>query len=230
MKKTVILLISMISIFTTLAQETTTDKNPRNNIRQGFGTHNSFDLGLGFVNPNFRTDGSAYYFEDWNTEGVIYTKENGNFKTKNININLYNNTLDALYDENSVYTFDGDNLLKIEINGKVFRLMNMDGELKMFELFYRGPFSVYRHYDVLYSEASINPMHARSSNKYIKKEKYYLYSNRELTKIKMSKKGFSKLFQSDKISQSTINEYIEKSKLSLKDDEDLIKALKFVSR
>lgn len=230
MKKIIVLLLHIIFILPSLAQETTTDKNPRNNIRQGFGTHNSFDLGLGFVNPNFRTDGSAYYFEDWDTEGVIYTKENGNFKIKNVNINLYNNTLDALYDENSVFTFDSKNLMKIVINKKSFRIFEIDGELQVFEQIFRDGFSVYKHYDVLYSEASVNPMHARSTNKYIKKEKYYLYNNRELTKIKMSKKAFSKLLQSDKVSQQSILEYIEKSKLSLKKENDLIKVLNFVTR
>lgn len=230
MKKAVTLILCLICILPSLAQETTTDKNPRNNIRQGFGTHNSFDLGLGFVNPNFRTDGSAYYFEDWDTEGVIYTKENGSFKIKNVNINLYNNTLDALYDENSVYTFDSKNLMKIVVNKKSFRIMEIDGELKIFEQIFRKGFSVYKHYSVLYSEASINPMHARSSNKYIKKAKYFVYNDGELTTIKLSKKAFSKSFQSDKLSQKSITEYIEKSKLSLKKEDDLIKVLNFLAR
>jgi hypothetical protein len=73
-------------------------------------------------------------------------------------------------------------------------------------------------------------MHNRASNKYIKKAKYYLYSERELTKMKLSKKSFSKAFQSDNASQKSILEYIEKSRLSLKKEADLIKALNFVSR
>jgi len=230
MKKATFLLLSILCILPSFAQETKTEKNPRNNIRQGFGTHNSFDLGLGFVNPDFKTDGSAYYFEDWDTEGVIFTKQNGSFKIKNVNINLYNNTLDALYDENSVYTFDSDNLMKIEINDKVFRVFTIDGELKIFELFFNEKLSVYREYDVIYSEGSINPMHARSANKYIKKEKYYLYSNGELTRMKTSKKAFSKVVQSDALNQKAITEYISKNRLSLNDETDLLQVLNFVSK
>ena len=229
-KKAVVLLLLMTSIFPSLAQESVTEKNPRNNIRQGFGTQNSFDLGAGFINPRFKTDGSAYYFEDWDTEGIIYTKDKGSFKIKKVNINLYDSTLEAIYDENSVFTFDSDNIMKIKINNKVFRIFKIDEELKIFEQVFKNTFSVYKYYDVLYSEASINPMHNRASNKYIKKAKYYLYSERELTKMKLSKKSFSKAFQSDNASQKSILEYIEKSRLSLKKEADLIKALNFVSR
>ncbi|MFC4636048.1 hypothetical protein ACFO3O_19215 [Dokdonia ponticola] len=230
MKKATILLVYILCILPSFGQETKTEKNPRNNIRQGFGTHNSFDLGLGFVNPDFKTDGSAYYFEDWETEGVIFTKQNGSFKIKNVNINLYKNTLDALYDENSVYTFDSDNLLKIEINDKIFRVFTIDGEKKIFELFFNEALSVYREYSVLYSEASINPMHARSVNKYIKKEKYYLYTDGELTRMKTSKKAFAKLVQSDDLSQKAIVDYISKNRLSLNDETDLLQVLNFVNK
>lgn len=230
MKKAFILLLQLVFVLPLVAQETTTDKNPRNNIRQGFGTHNSFDLGLGFVNPDFKTDGSAYYFDNWDTEGIIFTKENGSFKIKNVNVNLYNNTLDAVYDENSVYTFDSKNLMKIVINDKVFRIIDMDGELKIFELIFRNDFSVYKHYDVLYSEGSINPMHARSTNKYIKKEKYYLYRNRELSKMKLSKKAFSKMLETDKVDQQAILAYMDKGKISLKEEEDLLKVFNFMTR
>ena len=230
MKKIVILLILITSILPSFAQESIDEKNPSNNLRQGFGTHSSFDMGSGFVNPRFKTDGSAYYFDDWNTEGIIYTKDKGSFKIKKVNINLYDSTLEAIYDENSVFTFDSDNLIKIIINNKAFRIFKIDEELKIFEQIFKDTFSVYKYYNVLYSEASINPMHNRAANKYIKKEKYYLYSESELTKMKLSKKSFSKLLQSDKVSQKSILEYIEKSKLSLKNEAGLIKALNFITR
>ncbi len=229
-KKAVIILILITSIFPSFAQESTNEKNPRNNIRQGFGDHNSFDLGAGFINPRFKTDGSAYYFDNWDTEGIIYTKDNGSFKIKKVNINLYDNTLEAIYDENSVFTFDSKNLMKIVINKKAFRLFEIDGKIKIFEQIFRNNFSVYKEYDVLFSEASVNPMHNRSSNRYIKKAKYYLYREKALTKIKLSKKSFSKLLQSDKVSQQSISEYIEKSKLSIKNETDLIQVLNFISR
>ena len=70
----------------------------------------------------------------------------------------------------------------------------------------------------------------RKDNEYINKEKYYLYDAGSLTKIKLSNKYFSKLFQSETISQEFIMEFIKKNKLSLKKEADLIKVLNFVSQ
>jgi len=168
MKKIVILLIHLLFIISSFAQETVSNKKSNNNVtRQGFGTHVGFDTGIGFVNPRIDTDGSAYYFDDWNTEGVVYTKENGSFKIRKVNINLYDNKFEAIYDENSVFTFDSENIIKIEINNKVFRIFKIDEELKIFELVFNDTFSVYKYYSVLYSEASVNPMLNRKNNKYI---------------------------------------------------------------
>ena len=69
----------------------------------------------------------------------------------------------------------------------------------------------------------------RKVNKYIQKAEYYLYSENKLTKIKLSKNSFSKLFQSDKISQQSIYKFIKENKLSLSKETDLIKVLNFVN-
>jgi hypothetical protein len=69
----------------------------------------------------------------------------------------------------------------------------------------------------------------RKVNKYIQKAEYYLYSENKLTKIKLSKNSFSKLFQSDKISQQSIYNFIKENRLSLSEETDLIKVLNFVN-
>ena len=231
MKRIGILLLQIMFIVPSLAQETVTPKKSNNNVtRQGFGTHVGFDTGIGFVNPRVATDGSAYYFEDWNTEGIVYTKKNGSFRIEKVNINLYDNNLEAIYDENSIFTFDSDNIIKIQINSKIFRPLIVDDELKIFEIVFNDTFSVYKHYSVLYSEASVNPMHNRKTNKYIKKAKYYLFQDDKLTPMKLSKKAFSKLFQSEEVTQESILKYIKKSKLSLRKEADLIKVLNFVEK
>jgi hypothetical protein len=81
-----------------------------------------------------------------------------------------------------------------------------------------------------YAKGTANPMLSRKTNKFIKKAKYYLYVDSELTLIKLSKKPFSKLFQSDKVSQESILEYIKQNKLSLSKEEDLIQALNIVNK
>jgi len=230
MKKIIILLIQIIFILPSLAQEEASEINSINNTRQGFGRHEAFDMGVGYVNPKTKTEGSAYYFDDWNTEGIIYIKDKGRYKIKKVNLNLYNNKLEAIYDENSVFTFNSENLIKIIIDNKVFRIFKIDKELKIFELFFNDKISIYRYYSVLYSKGSKNPMHNRKTNKYIKKTKYYLYREGNLTKMKLSKNSFSKLFQSDKVSQQTIVKYIDNYELTLNKETDLIKVLNFVTK
>lgn len=230
MRKIAVLFLTVISVLPCIAQETTTNTNPRNNMRQGFGNHANYDLGLGFVNPNFQTDGSAYFFENWDTEGMIYTKSNGSFKIEKVNLNIYDNKLEALYDDTSVFTFDSKNLTKIIINGKVFRVFDTDGKFEIYELIHNQKPSVYKFNSVLYSEAAVNPMLNRKTNKYIKQDKYYLYRDGELTQMRLSKKAFSKLLESDDVSQKAILDYIKKARLSLKNEEDLIKVFNFMSR
>jgi len=229
MKKLVVFLAQILFVLPMLAQDDGSP-NPIKVTRQGFGSHDGIDISLGFINAKLRTEGSAYYFDNWNTEGVIYIIDKGRVKIKKVNINLFDSKLEAIYDENSVFTFNSDNLIKIVINDKVFRTFEINKELKIFEQIYNDGFSVYRYYSVIYSQGSKNPMLNRKTNKYINKAKYYLYRDGELTMMKLSKKSFSKLFQSDEVSQESIFEYIKKSKLSLNKEDELIKILKFVNK
>jgi uncharacterized protein YdeI (BOF family) len=231
MKKKIILLVQILCIFSSFAQEKENDINPNLNVtRQGFGEQAFLNMGVGFVNAKIKTEGSAYYFDNWNTEGLIYTKDNKRYKIKKVNINLYDNTLEAIYDEGYVFTFNTSNLVKIVINKKIFRVLTLDDELNIFELFFNNRLSIYRYNSVSYYKNSQNPMVNRKVNEYISKEKYYLYDKGRLTKIKLSNKYFSKLFQSETISQEFILDFIKKNKLSLKKEADLIKVLNFVSQ
>jgi hypothetical protein len=231
MNKKIILLLQILCVFSSFAQEKESENKSNLNVtRQGFGDHAFLNMGLGFVNKKAKTEGSAYYFDNWNTEGLIYTKENKRYKIKKVNINLYDNTLEAIYDEGSVFTFGTNNLVKIVINKKVFRVLTIDNKLSIFELFFNNRLSIYRYNSVSYYKNSPNPMVNRSANKYIKKEKYYLCDKGRLTKIKLSNKFFSKFFKSEIISQESILKFIKKNKLSLKKDSDLIKVLNFVSK
>ena len=179
MKKKILFALCLLTLTSSFSQDRGGGSNSNlNTSRQGFGEQSFFDMGLGFVNQKAKTEGSAYYFDNWETEGIIYTSKKQRFKIKNVNINLFYNTLDALYDGNSVYTFNSENLVKIVINGKDFRVFKVDNEVKILESFFRGKYSVYRYNSVLYRDSSPNPMINRKTNKYVKKSRYYLYIER----------------------------------------------------
>ena len=229
MKKAIVLLILILTVVPVFAQED--DTNPINTTRQGFGQFEGINMSLGFVNAKRITEGSAYYFDNWNTKGTIYLKEEGRVKLEKVNINLYDNKLEAIYDDNNVFTFDSDNLVKIVINDKVFRTFEINNELKILELVFNEQFSIYRYYSVDYRQGHANPMLSRKTNKYIKKAKYYLYGdNGELAWLKTSKKHLANLLQSDKVSEDSILEFIKDNKLSLNDETDLIKVFEFVNK
>lgn len=230
MKKLACLFVIILSITPIYSQNVDQEKTNIKTTRQGFGKFSGIDMSLGFVNARMKTEGSAYYFDNWNTEGLIYIKDKGRVKIKQVNVNLYDNTLEALYDDNNVFTFDSNNLVKIIINDKVFRTFKVDKKVKIFELFFNKNVSIYKYNDVSYSRGSANPMLSRKSNKYIRNEKYYLFKDGELTKIKLTKKSVSNLLQSDKISQESIFEFIKNNKLSLGDETDFMKVLQFVSK
>ena len=230
MNKNIIVLFQFCCIFSSLAQDRGSEENSNLNItRQGFGVHAFLNMGTGFVNQKRETKGSYYFFDTWDTEGLIYTKDNKRYKVKKVNINMYDNTLDAVYNQNSVFTFDTKYLVKIVVNNSVFRVFTHDKKLKIFELFFKGKQTIYRYNHVGYFSGSNNPMKNRSTNKYIVKQKYYLYNDGELIKIKLSKKSFIKFFQSDTVSKDAISKYIKKNKLSLKNDTDLKAVLKFIN-
>jgi hypothetical protein len=229
MKTVILIAIHFIFILPSLAQDDTPDSNPINTTRQGFGDMRGIMTAVGFVNPKARTQGSAYYFEDWDSEAMIYLKEQGRYKIAQVNINLYDNTLDALFEENKIFTFDTENLTQIVIDKKIFRIFELDKKLRILELFYNNQASIYKHYYVSYSKSSTNPMINRRTNKYIKNESYYLYRDGQLTKIKLSRKAFAKLFTSDSLSEDAIESYIRENHLSLKKEDDLIQVLNFVN-
>ena len=231
MKKKFLFAVFIVSLVIGHSQDRGGGSNSNLNVsRQGFGVQSFFDMGLGFINPKADTEGSAYYFDNWDTEGIIYTSDKKRFKIKNVNINLFNNTLDALYDGNSVFTFTSKSLVKIVINNKDFRVFKLDNDVKILESFSRGKFSIYKYSSLLYRESSPNPMINRKTNKYIKKVRFYVYNNGKLEKMKLSRKYFSKRFQSDTLSKDAISNFIKENGLSLSDESDLLKVLNFVNK
>lgn len=229
MKTVFLIALQLLFILPALAQEPEADTNPINTTRQGFGDMRGIMTAVGFVNPKARTEGSAYYYEDWDSEAMIYLKDQGRHKVSQVNINLYDNTLDALYDGNNVFTFDTKELMQVVIGKTIFRPFMLDKKLRILELFYNNKAAIYKHNYVSYSKSSANPMINRKTNKYIKNERLYLYRDGQLIKIKLAKKAFAKLFASGLMSQEVIERYISDNNLSLKKEDDLIQVLNFVN-
>lgn len=227
MKKAVILLFQLVFILPVMAQDD--DPNPIISTRQGFGDQKGMMMNMGFVNPKARTEGSAYYYDNWDSVAMVYLKEQGRYKIENANVNLFDNTLETLYDQGNVFTFDTANLLQIIIDKKIFRPLPIENELKLLELFYNEGVAIYKYYYISYSKSSPNPMVNRRTNKYIRNERFYLYKEGELIKLKLTKNAFSKLFKTSNLSEDAIKDYISDNNLSLKKEDELIQVLNFLN-
>ena len=229
MKKIALFTCSLLLALPLFAQEP--DNDTQSNIqtsRQGFGNFRGMVLSSGFVNAKMKTKGSRYLFDNWENDGIIYMKDKGRVKVKNVNINMYTNKLEALFDGNKVFSFDSDNLMKLMIDDRVFRIFHDDNGHTLYELVYNGKTPVYKFNRVTYAKGSPNPMSARPSNKYFKHVKYFLYKNGELEKLKVSSNSLSKSLKNEDTDQETIAAFIKKYELDLEKDTDLIKLLEFV--
>lgn len=227
-KTIVLLLILTLASCSLFSQSSGNNSNTTNITRQGFGEHSSYDTNLGFVNARPETDGTAYFFDTWETTGKIYTKESGVYRVEKLNINLLSNTVEAIYDESSVFTFDSESILQVVINNIKFRFIPTKNGIQVLELIYSASPSVYKNFNIIYSEASVNPMHGRKANKYIKNHKYVVYEDGELKKIKLSKKAFSQFFATASKDQNAILDYIKRNNISLKEESGMIQVLDYV--
>lgn len=232
MKKTAtyFLFLVLLSHYPVIAQNTNSHDNTNiKTTRQGFGFYRGIVMPVDFANPALRTEGSPYYFDNWNNQATLLIKDKGNVKIEKVNINLYANKFEAVYDENNVFTFDSNNLIRIKINDKIFRTFVVEDQIRILELLFDGKLSVYKDYSVTYAEGSPNPMLSRKTNKYIKKPKYYVYDDGTLKEMKMNKKSVSKLLQSENISSEGILDYMKQNKLSLSDEGDLTQLFQYVN-
>ncbi len=232
MKAALLFLIQVFLILPSFAQETEpkSSDNSFQTTRAGFGEMSGFNMGPGFINPRVRTEGSAYYFDNWDTQAVVYLKEQGRYKVEQVNINLMDNKLEALYDENNVVVLETEKVLQVIVNDKIFRALTVDKKPQLLELFYNEKVSVYKHYSIRYRKSDPNPMINRKTNKYTRSETYYLHRDGQLIKIKLTNKSFAKLFATGDHSEEAIVDFIKENDLSLKKDGDLRQVLNFISK
>lgn len=231
MKTPLLFILTVFLALPSLAQEESKSSDDSfQTTRVGFGEMSGFNMGPGFINPRTRTEGSAYYFDNWDTEALIYLKEQGRYKVEKVNINLLDHKVEALYDENNVVTLETENLLQVRINNKVFRPLTLDKKLKLLELVFNKKVSVYKYSSVSFTKSDPNPMINRKTNKYFRNEKYYLYEGGQLTRIKLTTKSFAKRFASGDLSETSIIDYIKTNNLSLKKESDLLQVLNFVNK
>ena len=179
-----------------------------------------------FVNPKRPTEGSFYLFDTWKNDAIIETKDNKKFRLRNINIDLRRNSFQSRIDNDSIFTFNLNNIEKFVINNKVFKNVFYDGGKRVYQVVYESDaYSILKAYDVKLISGSPNPMVNRMRDKYVRKESYFLKQDNKVKPFRLTKRKLQTLI-GDETKINELDAYMKKYKLSYKKELDVQKALK----
>ena len=165
-------LIILFSINLSLSQS-----NSQTDFRSALtGKSANFGSSFFYNQPNKVILGSTYLFDEWNNDGEIQTVTGERFLVRNINLNLSRNAFEAKVNDNdSIFSFNFNNIKQIVINGKSYKNYYFNEENRVYELIYSNEnFSILKGFSVKLVTGSGNPMVNRSNDKYVKKESYFI--------------------------------------------------------
>ena len=220
-------LIILFSINLSLSQS-----NSQTDFRSALsGKSANFGSSFFYNQPNKVILGSTYLFDEWNNDGEIQTVTGERFLVRNINLNLSRNAFEAKVNDNdSIFSFNFNNIKQIVINGKSYKNYYFNEENRVYELIYSNEnFSILKGFSVKLVTGSGNPMVNRSNDKYVKKESYFIRDaeDKSIQKFKLNKRSLVKLFSNKDLDLERIERFSSSKRISFKDEEDVIQLLKF---
>lgn len=172
------------------------------------------------------TAGSSFLFEDWNNITVL-TSENGEkLKLKNSNLFIDKNEFQTKSEEGEVYTLDGNFLKTVVINNRIFEKINFPQEngYKFLELvFNSNEKKLLKEYSLVLKENRLNASTTESVLNKTVSNIYYVKTKGSFKEIKINKSSISNYLG---ISTKELKRYLNSSKLTLSNDEDLKELLR----
>ena len=224
MKKHILFIIVMITSLS-FSQNNATE----NNGAQMFGALASSSRSYGstsgmFINPAKKAQGSVHLFKDWNNLAMIHASDAQKFSLKNINLNVERNTFESKISEDSIFTFNFNNIDKFVINNRVFKNYYNNGENRVFEVIYdSGQLVLLKGYKIQFVKGSPNPMLNRSTDKTVQKEFYFIRQNSSIRSFRLKKSNILDLLSPDQAKAA--EKYVKDNRLSYKEDTDVNRIL-----
>lgn len=230
MKKLIILLVSFLF---TIGYGNAQAVDANNNALNALATYGPDGANIGassmVYNPPRPIEGTVYLFDSWNNKALILTnsQEKPFELNSNINFNTKRNVFESQIDDETIFTFDFTNIDKIIINKRVFKNIYspVDGGYRIFEVIAASKdFEIYKDYSIDIREGSPNPQLARSNDKYLIKDSYYLKKGKSFKKLKLKKSNILKAAGSK---SSIVEEYAKDNNLNFKNERDVQKIVSY---
>lgn len=179
------------------------------------------------INPPRAIDGSVHLFDSWNNNGTIQT-DKAAFKIRNINFNAQRNAFESkIPNTDSIFTFDFTNIEKMVVNNKVFKNVYspIEGGNKVYQVVAEADnFAIYKDNYIEIKEGSPNPMLARTNDKYIMRDSYFIKSGKSFKRLRLKKSSILKALGKK---ASKVEDYAKENNLSFKREQDLQKIANF---
>jgi hypothetical protein len=220
--KNLIFLVAVVSTGMLFAQ---TNNNVENNSGDVFGKVGNSATSYGsssstFFNPARRVEGSVYLFKDWSNQAVIHTTDAQKFSLRNINLNIERNTFESKVSEDTIFTFNSNNIDRFVINNRVFKNHYYNGDNRIFEIIYdSGKITLLKGYKIQLVKGSPNPMLNRSTDRNVQKEFYFLKEGNNIKPYRLKKKSILALMTSDQA--KVAEKYAKENNLSFNEDADI---------
>jgi len=221
-------LFLLIAVMTTGLSTAQTNNNVANNGGQILNASNAGrsygSTSATFINPAKKAEGSVHLFKGWDNLAVIHTSDQQKFSLKNINLNIERSTFESKISEDSIFTFNFNNIDRFIINNRTFKNLYYDGSNRVFELVYEsGQVSLLKGYKVQLVKGSPNPMLNRSTDKNVQKHFYFVKKGSSVEPFRLKKKSILGLMNSDQAKAA--EKYAKEYKLSFKKDADINRIL-----
>ena len=219
MKTNIFLIAVLISSFS-FAQNGNVENNGTQILNASSSSRSYGQASATFFNPARRVQGSVYLFKDWKNDAVIHTVENQKFSLKNINLNIERNTFESKISDDSIFTFNFNNIDKFIINNRAFRNHYYDGYNRVFEEIYdSGKLTILKGYKLVLVKGSPNPMLNRSSDKNVQKVYHFIKQGSNIKSFRLKKSSILDLMTSDQAKAA--EKYAKERKLSFKESADV---------
>lgn len=190
----------------------------------------SYGASAYFVNPDRAVDGTVYLFDDWNNAGIIYAADQ-RFALNNINLNIERNSFESKVGQDSLFSFNFNNIEKFVINGRTFKNYYWDDDNRVYEIIYEAEnWSIIKGFKIVEVTGSANPMLNRSRDRMVRKSFYYLKDEKGIHTFKLKKNKILKLVDGDEKEADKIENFAKQNRLSFKDENDVRKILDFSAK